>query len=179
MNKLRTNIEKFETERGDFEKAISSYKQGVEWLQKSGAINSQSVLAARNLLKTGLETIGVNVGKALNFKPWGAIKFAKGANATLSVLGLALELWDSYKRHEKEQEFQKAKSKIADMLETQMKELLDTINGEKFYSLFGGYNELKNELESTQSELETFETQNHNFSEWIKQGKLIETEIVQ
>lgn len=180
MNELRTNIEKFETERGDFEKAISSYgKQSVEWLQKPGAINSQSVLAARNLLKTGLEKIGVNVGKALNFKPWGAINFAKGANAALSVLGLALELWDSYKRHEKEQEFQKAKSKIADMLETQMKELLDTINGEKFYSLFGGYEVLKNALKDTQDELQLFETQNHNFSEWIKQGELIEAEIVQ
>lgn len=179
MNELQTNIEKFETERGDFEKAISSYgKQSVEWLQKSGAINSQSVLAARNLLKTGLEKIGVNVGKALNFKPWGAINFAKGANAALSVLGLALELWDSYKKHEKEQEFQKAKSKIANMLETQMKELLDTINGEKFYSLFGGYEVLKNALKDTQDELQLFETQNHNFSEWI-QGELIEAEIVQ
>ncbi|MGX3098153.1 LeoA/HP0731 family dynamin-like GTPase [Helicobacter sp. 23-1046] len=180
INDLRTSIERFDAEKGDFEKAISSYgKQGVEWLQKSGAINSQNVLAARDLLKTGLEKIGINVGTALNFKPWGAVNLAKGANTALAGVGLALEVWDSYKQHEKEQEFQKAKSKIANMLETQMKEILDTINSDKFYELFSGYNELKNALESTQNELESFETQSQKFDEWVKEGEIIEAEIVE
>lgn len=179
INDLRTSIERFDAERGDFEKAISSYgKQGVEWLQKSGAINSQNVLAARDLLKTGLEKIGINVGTKLNFAPWGAVNFAKNAGAVLAVIGLALETWDSYKRHKKEQEFQKAKSTIAEMLNTQMNELLNTINGEKFYSLFSGYNELKNALETTQNELESFETQSRKFDEWVKEGEIIEAQIV-
>lgn len=179
INDLRTSIERFDAERGDFEKAISSYgKQGVEWLQKSGAINSQNVLAARDLLKTGLEKIGINVGTKLNFAPWGAVNFAKNAGAILAVIGIALETWDSYKRHKKEQEFQKAKSTIAEMLNTQMNELLNTINGEKFYSLFSGYNELKNALESTQNELESFEAQSRKFDEWVKEGEIIEAEIV-
>ena len=179
VNDLRTSIERFDAERGDFEKAISSYgKQGVEYL-KANPITNKHILAIRGLIKSGLDKLGINVGTALNFKPYGAIKFANGAMMVVSILGLALEAWDSYKKHEKEQEFQKAKSKIASMLESQMKELLNTINGDKFYSLFSGYDELKNALESTQNDLNAFETKSRNFEAWVKDGEIIEAEIVE
>lgn len=179
ISELQTSIERFDKERGDFEKAVSSYgKQGVEWLQKSGVINNQNVLLARDLLKTGLEKIGVNVGTALNFKPWGAINFAKGATVVLAVFGLALEVWDSYRQYEKEQKFQEAKAKIVEMLENQMKELLSTINDtKKFYALFSGYEPLKNALEDTQKDLQTLESISAEFEKWVKQGEIIEAEI--
>ena len=185
MKELQISVERFDKERGDFEKAVSSYgKQGVKWL-KSCAIDNKTVLAARDLLKTGLENIGVNVGTALNFKPWGAVKFAKNANVAVAVLGLALEVWDSYRQHQKEQEFQQAKTKIVEMLENQMKELLGTINdNEKFYALFGGYEPLKNTLESTQQDLQKLKSTSIDFEQWVEQGKnikedeIIEAEIV-
>lgn len=181
ISELQTSIERFDKERGDFEKAVISYgKQGVEWLKKSGVINSQNVLKARNLLKGGLEKIGINVGTALNFKPWGAVKFANGATAAVAVFGLALEVWDSYRQYEKEQKFQEAKSKIVEMLENQMKELLSTINdNEKFYALFSGYEPLKNALEDTKKDLQTLESISAEFEKWVKQGEIIEAEIVE
>lgn len=181
INELKTSIERFDKESGDFEKAVISYgKQGVEWLQKSGVINNKNVLSVRDVLKTGLEKIGVNVGTALNFKPWGAIKFTNGALAVLSVLNLALELWDSWRQYEKEQKFQEAKTKIVEMLENQMKELLSTINDtEKFYALFSGYEPLKNALEDTQKDLQTLESASAEFEKWVKQGEIIEAEIVE
>ena len=178
INDLRTSIERFDAERGDFEKAISSYgKQGIEYL-KANPISNKTVLAVRDLVKQGLEKLGFNVGTKLNFAPYGAIKFANSAMAVVAILGLALEAWDSWRKYEKEQEFQNAKSKIASMLESQMKELLGTINGEKFYSLFSGYDELKNALESTQKEVQDFEAKSRNFEAWIKEGEIIEAEIV-
>lgn len=181
ISELQTSIKRFDKERGDFEKAVISYgKQGVEWLQKSGVINSQNVLTARNLLKGGLEKIGINVGTALNFKPWGAINFAKGANVALAVFGLALEVWDSYRQYEKEQKFQEAKAKIVEMLENQMNELLSTIKDtEKFYALFSGYEPLKNALEDTQKDLQTLESASAEFEKWVEQGEIIEAEIVE
>lgn len=179
ISELQTSIERFDKERGDFEKAVISYgKQGVEWLKKSGIINNKNVLLARDFLKTGLEKIGVNVGTALNFKPWGAIKFAKGATVILAVFELALEVWDSYQQYEKEQKFQEAKSKIVEMLEKQMNELLGTINDtKKFYALFSGYEPLKNALEDTQKDLQTLESISAEFEKWVKQGEIIEVEI--
>lgn len=180
ISELQTSIERFDKERGDFEKAVISYgKQGVEWLKKSGVINSQNVLKARNLLKGGLEKIGINVGTALNFKPWRAVKFANGATAAVAAIGLALEVWDSYRQYEKEQKFQDAKAKIVEMLENQMKELLGTINDKKFYALFSGYEPLKNALEDTQNGLQTLESTSAEFEKWIKQGEIIEAEIVE
>lgn len=177
INELQTNIARFEAEKDDFVNTISDYvKNGAEWLKES--INPQSVLATRNLLKEGLEKIGVNVGTALNFKPWGAINFAKGATVVLAVFGLALEVWDSYRQYEKEQKFQEAKSKIVEMLEKQMNELLSTINDtKKFYALFSGYEPLKNALEDTQKDLQTLESISAEFEKWVKQGEIIEVEI--
>lgn len=181
ISELQTSIERFNKERGDFEKAVISYgKQGVEWLQKSGVINNQNVLLARDLLKTGLEKIGVNVGTALNFKPWGAVKFANGTLAVVAAIGLVLEVWDSYRQYEKEQEFKKARAKIVEMLEKQMNELLSTIDDtEKFYALFSGYEPLKNALEDTQKDLQTLESTSAEFEKWVKQGEIIEAEIVE
>lgn len=181
INELKTSIERFDKERGDFEKAVSSYgKQGVAWLQKSGIINNKNVLLARDLLKTGLEKVGVNVGKALNFKPWGAVKFANGALAVVAFIGLTLEVWDSWQQHQKEQEFKKARAKIVEMLENQMNELLSTINDtKKFYALFSGYEPLKNALEDTQKDLQTLESISVEFKKWVKQGEIIEAEIVE
>lgn len=181
ISELQTSIERFDKERGDFEKAVISYgKQGVEWLQKSGVINNKNVLLARDLLKTSLEKIGVNVGTALNFKPWGAVKFANGTLAVVAVIGLAIELWDSWRQYEKEQKFQEAKTKIVEMLENQMKELLSTIKDtEKFYALFSGYEPLKNALEDTQKDLQTLESASAEFEKWVEQGEIIEAEIVE
>ena len=181
ISELQTSIERFDKERGDFEKAVSSYcKQGVAWLQKSGVINNKNVLLVRDFLKTGLKKVGVNVGTALNFKPYGAIKFANGTLAVVAVIGLALEVWDSYQQHQKEQEFKKAKSKIVEMLENQMNELLSTINDtKKFYALFSGYEPLKNALEDTQKDLQTLESISVEFEKWVEQGDIIEAEIVE
>lgn len=181
ISELQTSIERFDKERGDFEKAVISYgKQGVEWLKKSGIINNKNVLLARDFIKTGLEKIGVNVGTALNFKPWGAVKFANGTLAVVAAIGLALEVWDSYRQYEKEQEFKKAKAKIVEMLENQMKELLSTIKDtKKFYALFSGYEPLKNALEDTQKDFQTLESTSAEFEKWVKQGEIIEAEIVE
>lgn len=178
INELKTSIERFDKEKDDFVDTISGYvKNGAEWLKES--INPQSVLATRNLLKAGLEKVGVNVGTALNFKPWGAIKFANGALAVLSILNLALAVWDSWRQYEKEQKFQEAKAKIVEMLEKQMNELLSTINDtKKFYALFSGYEPLKNALEDTQKDLQTLESISAEFEKWVKQGEIIEAKIV-
>lgn len=98
----------------------------------------------------------------------------------MAAIGLVLEVWDSYRQYEKEQEFKKARAKIVEMLEKQMNELLSTIDDtEKFYALFSGYEPLKNALEDTQKDLQTLESTSAEFEKWVKQGEIIEAEIVE
>lgn len=173
---LEKSISRLDAQMQDFEKAISSYgKQGISMLQKSGVINANNVKLARDVIKTGLETIGINVSKMLNFKPWGAINFAKGANTALAVLGIALEVWNFYKQREREQKFQEAKRELNDLLKNQMKDILETIKDDKkFLMLFQGYEELENALNTTHQNLEKIELFNQEFNEWIEQGKRLQ-----
>ena len=168
---LEKSIARFDAEMGDFEKAISSYgKQGIDMLQ--GVINTKNIKLARDVIKTGLETIGINVGKMLNFKPWGAVNFAKNANILLAVFGIALEVWDSYKQQQREQKFQEAKVELEKKLKKQMTDILETIKDDsKFLELFQGYKELENALNVTQQNLEKIELFNKEFNEWVEQGQ--------
>ncbi len=171
---LEKSIARFDAEMGDFEKAISSYgKQGIDMLQ--GVINTKNIKLARDVIKTGLETIGINVGKMLNFKPWGAVNFAKNANILLAVFGIALEVWDSYKQQQREQKFQEAKVELEKKLKKQMTDILETIKDDsKFLELFQGYKELENALNVTQQNLEKIELFNKEFNEWVEQVKVLE-----
>ena len=179
IKSLNNNIERFDKECSDFEQALTKYgKSGVMLLKSSGIINSTNVKLGRDLIKSGLEMVGVNVGKALNFKPWGAVNFASKANVALAVLGVAFELWDSWKKHEREKAFQKARGKIVDMLETQLDELLGLINdNERFFALFPQYAYMKQALQDTQNGLKVLEDKRQKFDSWVKQGKAIETEF--
>ena len=178
-NALLNNIQRFNAERSDFEQALTKYgKSGLMLLKSSGVINPNNVKLGRDLLEGGLKMVGVNVGNALKFKPWGAVNFASKVNVAVAVLGIALELWDSWKNHEKEQEFKKARDKIVEMLETQLQELLDLINkDEKFFALFPHYDYLKNNLENTQKDLQFLENRERDFNAWVEQGEEIESKF--
>lgn len=159
------------------EQSIIPRLQSLIKLSDDEINNLQIVAVSANPFNKGLETIGINVGKMLNFKPWGAVNFAKGANTALAVAGVVLEVWDTIKRQEMEQKFQEAKRELNNLLENQMKDILETINDDsKFLMLFQGYEELENALNTTQQNLEKIELFNKEFNEWVKQGKVLAIE---
>ncbi|GAA8055168.1 hypothetical protein Neuguinea51_03120 [Helicobacter pylori] len=64
------------------------------------------------------------------FKPWGAVKLAASINKALPFIGVAFEVLDSWKTHQKIKKLKKAKEKIKSNFEGQKKELLGFINDE-------------------------------------------------
>jgi hypothetical protein len=99
LNTIETN---FNAEIGTFNKVISNYgKQGVTYLSKSGLINNTTILGTRDMITSAMKTIGLDL--SIKFKPYGAINLAKGVNGALVVLGFALELWDSWSQHQKQE----------------------------------------------------------------------------
>lgn len=105
---------------------------GVKKLATSGIINNQSVIAARDGLNSITKFVGLDFSKSLKFKPWGAGKFAKGANGALAILGLALEVNSMIQAKKKEQEFNEIKKEMKETLSGQQKELLNMINDPDF-----------------------------------------------
>jgi len=81
----------FDAEVSHYNSAVTKLgKQGVNFVLKNNIITNTNVLAARNGIVAAGKVVGLELGKMLKFKPWGAIKMADGLKGALSVLGQAL-----------------------------------------------------------------------------------------
>ena len=174
LNTIETN---FNAEIGTFNKVISNYgKQGVTYLSKSGLINNTTILGARDMITSAMKTIGLDL--SIKFKPYGAINLAKGVNGALVVLGFALELWDSWSQHQKQEEFNKAKKKIIESFEAQRKELIESLDSENFtQNFFPKYIELQEKLKLINLEIETMHTKEQLFNKWVEEDEIINVEV--
>jgi hypothetical protein len=176
LEKIKTN---FNAEINTFNDTIKTYgKQGVTYLSKSGFFNKDNVLAARDVIASGAKTLGLDLSKYLKFKPWGATKLANGATGFLAVIGLGLELWDSYEKSEQERKFREAVAEMVSDFEKQRKEMIDLLNGDDFIiKFFPNYVELKKNLQNIEDNISEMDKQQQSFEEWVKTGEAIDVEF--
>ena len=157
---------------------INLGKQGVNYVIKGNLINNGSILAARDGIVNVAKTLGVDLGKALKFKPWGAINLAKNLNGILSVAGLALEAWDSYERKKREDQFRQAIAEMVDNFNNQREELLTMIQDVSFEErFFPDYASLDANAADVQVAIDTQKRLREQFKEWRQSGELIEAEF--
>ena len=169
----------FDQEVNYFNDALLTHgKQGLKYVVKSKMINNTSIIAARDGVKTVAKFVGVDLGKMLSFKPWGAVKLAKGVNGALVVLSVALEAWDSYKQHEREEAFKKIVTDMVGNFNQQRNELLNLINSDSFNEqFFPKYVELANEVYDLGMNLEERKQQREDFHAWRLSGENIQQEF--
>lgn len=155
-------------------------KMAFEGIKKGGAvlkngllkIDPKMILAGRDLLKVPVK-----------FKPWGAIKLAKGANKALPLIGecvgIAIDLWELYSEGEKQKKFQIVVNDIASKLSDQRKEYIDFLNNEKEFidSFFASYLDLKERVEMIREEVSYRMQQKQELSSWQESGEAIEVEF--
>jgi GTP-binding protein EngB required for normal cell division len=168
----------FNNEMNRFESSIGSelLSQGLRMISKWKIDNTQILMARDAAVNVG-KWVGADLGQFLKFKPWGAINAAAKANATIAALGLAIELWDSYKRKEEEEKFNKLKSKIVLTLEKQRTGLLNSLNDTDFIAqLFPVYKELQEKVLQVQNANNQTAERKQAFQEWQHQGEIIEGE---
>lgn len=157
---------------------INLGKQGVNYVIKGNLINNGSILAARDGIVSVAKTLGVDLGKALKFKPWGAVNLAKNLNGILSVAGLALEAWDSYERKKREDQFRQAIAEMVDNFNNQREELLNMIQDVSFEErFFPDYASLDANAADVQVAIDTQKKLREQFREWRQTGELIEVEF--
>ena len=169
----------FDTEVNHFNTSVTALgKQGINHVLKGNYINNTTVLAARDGLVTAAKSVGMDIGKHLKFKPWGAVKFAKGTAASLAVLGLALEAWDSWQEYQREEAFAKAISEMTKNFDKQRHDFLDLINSENFKEqFFSTYLDLTKQRRELQDKLQESEERQQRFKEWRTTAETISTEF--
>lgn len=87
---LDTQVINFNAELDSIDSALDIVsKQGFSHVVKNVKLNSSHVIAARDGLVAGGKLIGINIGQALKFKPWGAVKLANKLNGAIAILGVA------------------------------------------------------------------------------------------
>lgn len=144
-------------------------RQGLDYLIKSNVINAGTIKAARDVLWSGFK-----------FKPWGAIKLAKGLNGALAIAGIAFEAWDSWKEAERKAAFEKSRELIKKDLEGQRKELLDKINSPTFSTeFFPDFDLLIQQMESLSDVLKKTEERRASFAMWRRNAEIIEAEFTE
>ncbi|WRA06537.1 50S ribosome-binding GTPase [Helicobacter pylori] len=119
----------FNTDMGLFEKHAGTLgKIGIDLLSQSGFINATNIKVARDGIVAVAKFTGIDL--ALKFKPWGAVNLAGSINKGLPFIGLAFEVWDSWKESQKIEKLEKAKEEMKSNFDNQKQEILDLINDE-------------------------------------------------
>ncbi|HED4421649.1 TPA: dynamin family protein, partial [Pasteurella multocida] len=154
-------------------------KKGVNHLIKNVKLDNSIVLAARDGIRNVAGMAGIDLAKAMKFKPYGAIKFANKLNGAFAMLGLVMEVLDSYKKAKMEEEFQEAIRSFKNDIQDQQKELLTFIDdSNKFIpAFFQGYLALQSAVQKLDEQKQAEQKRLQSFYEWKKQGEVIEAEF--
>lgn len=169
----------FDHEVSRFNDSVGSdlVNKGLSFLSRQ-TVNKTHVLAARDGIVSAGKMFGADLGKYLKFRPWGATNFAKNINGFLAVFGLAMEVWDSYKKHQKEQEFRETVAEIVSMLEEQRKGLLEALGSQDCINqLFPAYQKLKEKINAVEIMYSETDQRKKAFNDWQREGEIIEAEF--
>lgn len=159
------------------DKKDSAHKQGLNYVVKSNFINSTTVIAARDGVVTVGKMAGLELGKFLKFKPWGAIKFAKGLNGALVFVGVALELWDTYNQAKREEEFKKIIESMVGNFNQQREGLINALDESDFARKhFTGFALMQDEMTSLETTMQAIREQQSLFSRWRADAEAIDAE---
>ncbi len=119
----------FNADMSFFEKHAGAFGRiGIKLLEQSKFINATNIKLARDGIVAGGKFVGIDL--ALKFKPWGAVKLASNLNKALPLIGLVIEVWDSWKESQKIEKLEKAKEEMKSDFDGQKQEILALINDE-------------------------------------------------
>ncbi len=169
ISKIETG---FNADMSFFEKHVGAFgKIGINFLNKSGFINATNIKLARDTIAAVGKFVGVDL--AFKFKPWGALKLAGSINKGLPFIGLAFEVWDSWKESQKIEKLEKAKEEMKSNFDNQKKEILDLINDEARFkqTCFPSALELEKSFQEIEEKIKKTQECDQEFEKWIQTGE--------
>ncbi len=169
MAKIETG---FNADLGLFEKHAGTLgKIGINFLNQSGLINATNIKPARDTIVAAGKFVGMDL--ALKFKPWGAVNLAGSINKGLPLIGLAFEVWDSWKESQKIEKLEKAKREMESDFNNQKQEILDLINDETRFkqTCFPSALELEKSFQEIEEKIKKTQECDQEFEKWIQTGE--------
>ncbi|GAB4057427.1 LeoA/HP0731 family dynamin-like GTPase [Uliginosibacterium sediminicola] len=153
-------------------------KQGLDFVVKNNIITNNSVLAARDGVVAATKMIGLDLAKYLKFKPYGAMNLAQGLTSALAVLGVALEIWDSYQQAKREEEFRRGIAQLIRNFEEQRLEMLNALNsGEFIENCCSNFKALQQTVSGIDSQLQASSSLLQKFRSWKESGAKIAAQL--
>ncbi|KNX46441.1 LeoA/HP0731 family dynamin-like GTPase [Helicobacter pylori] len=169
MAKIETS---FDADLSSFEKHAGTLgKIGISFLNQSGFINATNIKLARDALVATGKFVGIDL--ALKFKPWGAVNLAGSINKGLSIIGLAFEVWDSWKESQKIEKLEKAKGEMTSDFNNQKQEILDLINDETRFkqTCFPNVFDLEKCIQACEENVKKTQECAQGLEKWIQTGE--------
>ncbi|WRG80491.1 50S ribosome-binding GTPase [Helicobacter pylori] len=169
MAKIETG---FNADLSLFEKHAGALgKIGINFLNQSGFINATNIKVARDGIAAVAKFTGIDL--ALKFKPWGAVKLAGNLNKALPLIGLAFEMWDSWKESQKIEKLEKAKEEMKSNFDGQKQEILDLINDETRFkqTCFPSVLELEKCIQACEENIKKTQECAQGLEKWIQAGE--------
>ncbi|RVZ21756.1 50S ribosome-binding GTPase [Helicobacter pylori] len=162
----------FNADMGLFEKHAGALgKIGINFLNQSGFINATNIKLARDALVAAGKFVGIDL--SLKFKPWGAVNLAGSINKALPLIGLAFEVWDSWKESQKIEKLEKAKEEMKSNFDGQKQEILDLINDETKFkqACFPSVFELEKCIQACEENVKKTQECVQGLEKWIQTGE--------
>ncbi len=162
----------FNADMGLFEKHAGTLgKIGINFLNQSGFINATNIKLARDTIAAVGKFVGIDL--ALKFKPWGAVNLAGSINKGLPLIGLVIEVWDSWKESQKIEKLEKAKEEMKSNFDGQKQEILALINDEAKFkqTCFPMALELEKCIQACEESVKKTQECAQGLEKWIQTGE--------
>lgn len=162
----------FNADMSFFEKHAGALgKIGINFLNQSGFINATNIKVARDGIVAVAKFTGIDL--ALKFKPWGAVNLAGSINKGLPFIGLAFEVWDSWKESQKIEKLEKTKEEMKSNFDGQKQEILDLINDETRFkqTCFPSVFELEKCIQEIEESVKKTQECAQGLEKWIQTGE--------
>ncbi|GAA9666823.1 hypothetical protein HpVH11_10970 [Helicobacter pylori] len=169
ISKIETG---FNADMSFFEKYAGAFgKIGIDLLKQSGFINATNIKLARDGIVAAGKFVGIDL--ALKFKPWGAVNLAGSINKGLPLIGLVIEVWDSWKESQKIEKLEKAKEEMKSNFDGQKQEILDLINDETRFkqTCFPMALELEKCIQACEESVKKTQEFSEGLEKWIQTGE--------
>ncbi len=162
----------FNADMNFFEKHAGTLgKIGINFLNQSGFINATNIKLARDTIAAVGKFVGVDL--AFKFKPWGAVNLAGSINKGLPLIGLVIEVWDSWKESQKIEKLEKAKEEMKSNFYGQKQEILDLINDETKFkqACFPSVFDLEKCIQACEENVKKTQECAQGLEKWIQTGE--------
>ncbi|GHQ35198.1 hypothetical protein VN0352_05990 [Helicobacter pylori] len=169
ISKIETS---FNADRSLFEKHAGTFGRiGIKLLEQSKFINTTNIKLTRDGIVAVAKFTGIDL--ALKFKPWGAVNLAGSINKGLPLIGLVIEVWDSWKESQKIEKLEKAKEEMKSNFDGQKQEILDLINDETRFkqTCFPMALELEKCIQACEESVKKTQECAQGLEKWIQTGE--------